>query len=138
MREPVRLRQVLLNLVSNAIKFTERGHIHIELGADRDPSRGLLRLRFAVIDSGIGIPLEAQERIFEAFTQVEGSTTSHDGGAGLGLAICRKLVEFLGGEIGVDSRPGQGSRFWFTLPVEETSLVPAYRKIIKRSPGCAS
>ena len=108
-----RLRQVIANLVGNAIKFTRVGAIElaVERGADG-------RLRFAVVDSGIGIAEEKLEHIFEPFTQGDGSTTRHYGGTGLGLAICRRLVELMGGEIGVESREGEGSRFHFEVPLE--------------------
>jgi signal transduction histidine kinase/DNA-binding response OmpR family regulator len=109
-----RLRQILLNLTSNAIKFTEDGCIDIGVelvGA----TLAQVTLRFTVRDSGIGIPPEAQARLFEAFYQVEGTYRRKVGGTGLGLAICQRLVKLMGGEIGVDSAPGRGSRFWFTV-----------------------
>ncbi len=118
--DPARIRQVLVNLVGNAIKFTERGTVEIRVKTEWNAVDAKAWLRFEVVDSGIGIPQEAQQRIFEAFTQVDGSTTRTYGGAGLGLAICRKLANFMGGDIGVISQPGLGSTFWFTLPLERS------------------
>jgi signal transduction histidine kinase/DNA-binding response OmpR family regulator len=111
--DPVRLQQVLVNLVTNAIKFTERGEIVVEAGlvqADRDN----VELRFAVRDTGIGIPPGELPRLFDPFTQVDESSTRVHGGVGLGLAICRRLVELMGGQIDGRSEPGRGSEFWFT------------------------
>lgn len=113
-----RLRQVLVNLVGNAVKFTERGAVEIRVRTEQKADADGAMVRFEVVDSGIGIPHDAQQLIFDAFTQVDGSTTRNYGGAGLGLAICRKLVNFMGGDIGVESHPGRGSTFWFTLPLE--------------------
>ena len=115
--EPLRLRQILINLTGNAVKFTEHGEVAIAVRRAKKKGDEHL-IRFEVKDSGIGIPLEARERIFDAFSQVDGSTTRKYGGTGLGLAICHKLVSFLGGEIGVESEPGKGSVFWFKLPLE--------------------
>ncbi|MCQ8182609.1 EAL domain-containing protein [Methylomonas sp. SURF-1] len=113
--EAGRVRQVLINLVGNALKFTERGVI--ELSVEAEPTgQDSLMLRFSVADTGLGIPAAVQERIFDAFVQADGSSTRHHEGAGLGLAICRQLVQLMGGRIGVDSRPGHGSRFWFSVP----------------------
>jgi signal transduction histidine kinase/CheY-like chemotaxis protein len=111
-----RVRQVLINLLANAIKFTERGEVvlRVEL-ADRSALSTVLRVE--VTDTGIGIAPEAQERLFSSFTQADASTTRTHGGTGLGLAISKQLVELMGGEIGVDSEVGSGSRFWFTLPL---------------------
>ena len=111
--DPARLRQVFGNLVGNAVKFTERGRIGItaELVSQ---TRDELRLRFTVSDTGIGIAAGDRERLFETFTQADESNTRKYGGTGLGLAIAKQLVEMLGGEIGVESEPGAGSRFWFT------------------------
>ena len=118
--DPTRLHQVLLNLASNAVKFTERGSVCISAAATSDG------VRFAVSDTGIGIAPEAQARLFGDFSQVDASTTRRFGGTGLGLAISKRLVEGMGGKIGVDSTPGHGSTFWFELPLETTTEpVPA-------------
>ena len=111
--DPGRLRQVLTNLLANAIKFTERGTVglKVEIGAQ---TRDTIQLKFTVHDSGIGIPLEEQARLFDTFTQVDESNTRKYGGTGLGLAISKQLVELQGGEIGLESEPGKGSKFWFT------------------------
>ncbi len=111
--DPGRLRQVLVNLLSNAIKFTEAGEVVLRISLSGQDEEGMT-LRFEVRDSGIGIPPEAQARIFEKFIQADGSTTRKFGGTGLGLAISKQLAEMMGGAIGVESVPGQGSLFWFT------------------------
>jgi signal transduction histidine kinase/DNA-binding response OmpR family regulator len=111
--DPGRLRQILLNLLGNALKFTSRGEINLRVQQDSNNDESVL-LHFSVEDTGIGIPVEKQSQIFEAFTQADGSTTRHYGGTGLGLTITRQLVEKMGGHIQVESTPGQGSRFHFT------------------------
>ncbi|PSC06869.1 hybrid sensor histidine kinase/response regulator [Alsobacter soli] len=113
--DPVRLNQVIGNLVNNALKFTESGHVLLSIGRDpHDPSR----LRFAVTDTGIGIPEDKIAGLFSAFTQVDQSTTRKFGGTGLGLAICKRLVEAMGGAMRVTSDVGRGSTFAFSIPVE--------------------
>ncbi len=112
-----RIRQVLINLVGNALKFTQRGEVAVEIRALQAPAEKPL-LRFEVKDTGIGVAAESQDRIFEAFTQADSSTTRKYGGTGLGLAICRQLVGCMGGEIGLESELGKGSVFWFTVPLE--------------------
>ncbi|HYW56279.1 MAG TPA: ATP-binding protein [Polaromonas sp.] len=124
-----RLRQVLVHLVSNAIKFTDKGKVSVsvrQLPHSGEPSR--VRLEFRVVDSGIGIPHDRLGNLFQAFTQLDASTTRKYGGTGLGLAICKRLVELMGGEIGVESNVGKGSTFWFVITVQRahaSSVVPA-------------
>jgi len=113
--DELRLRQVLVNLISNAVKFTKRGSVALTVEAtDRG---GSLELAFAVTDSGIGIPHEVQARLFRPFTQADSSISHQFGGTGLGLAISRQLVELMGGAISVESMPGHGSTFRFTVAV---------------------
>jgi signal transduction histidine kinase/DNA-binding response OmpR family regulator/ligand-binding sensor domain-containing protein len=110
--DPSRLRQILLNLLGNALKFTEKGEITLRV--QKESGNGAVTLlHFSVQDTGIGIPTEKQARIFDAFTQADGSTTRRFGGTGLGLTICRQLVEMMGGQLWVESIPGQGSTFHF-------------------------
>ena len=116
--DPLRLQQILLNLLGNAIKFTERGHVDLQVGMAGDGSTEEVPLLFAVQDSGCGIPAVALERIFEPFEQVDTSTTRQFGGTGLGLSISRRLVRLMGGELSVESTPGEGSTFRFTLRLQ--------------------
>ncbi|WP_437969258.1 response regulator [Sorangium sp. So ce260] len=118
--DPDRFRQVLTNLVGNAIKFTERGEVLIDASTPQhDKTSALVKL--AVVDTGPGIAADDQKKLFSAFTQVDGSLVRKHGGTGLGLAISKHLVEAMGGEIGLESTPGQGSRFWFTIKVGVTA-----------------
>ena len=115
--DPGRLRQVLVNLVGNAIKFTQQGTIAVRAVYSASTGREI-EVLFTVRDTGIGIPSEKQTAIFEPFTQSDGTTTRKYGGTGLGLAISSRLVELMGGKLWVDSAPGKGSAFSFTLKFE--------------------
>jgi signal transduction histidine kinase/CheY-like chemotaxis protein/HPt (histidine-containing phosphotransfer) domain-containing protein len=125
--DPTRLRQVLLNLLSNAIKFTDKGGISVQVFVIRvvDLATGISHLRFEVNDTGIGIPEKVCERLFQKFSQADNSVTRRFGGTGLGLAICKQLVELMDGKIGVSSRLGVGTTFWFELALmRSTARVP--------------
>ncbi len=111
--DPVRVREILTNLVSNAIKFTPAGSVAI-----RSMPAGAMA-EISVLDTGIGIEPGAHERIFDEFRQADENVSRMYGGTGLGLSIARKLVELQGGQMGLDSEPGKGSRFWFTLPIDK-------------------
>lgn len=130
--DPVRLNQVLSNLVNNALKFTSSGQVTIHITRSSDEGEGD-KIDIAVCDTGIGIHRDKLDRVFESFTQADQSTTRKYGGTGLGLPICKKLVESMGGEIRVESEPGAGATFVFALPVKSTETSP----MVKRSAsGC--
>jgi CheY-like chemotaxis protein len=114
--DPQRIRQCLINLIGNSVKFTREGRIVADIAAigERD---GCVLVRFEVRDTGIGIDSQTLNTLFQPFVQADSSTTRHFGGTGLGLSIVRRLVEMMGGEVGVESEPGKGSRFWFVLPM---------------------
>jgi PAS domain S-box-containing protein len=122
--DPVRVRQVLTNLVDNAIKFTEQGQVLVSVGMVSENSSQAV-IRFEVVDTGVGIDPETIGQLFQPFIQGDNSTTRRHGGTGLGLVISRKLVEMMGGEMGVESRPGSGSTFWFTVPFERGRRIVA-------------
>jgi signal transduction histidine kinase/ligand-binding sensor domain-containing protein/CheY-like chemotaxis protein len=113
--DPVRLRQVLVNLVTNAVKFTEVGRVDVTVGGNAGPDHA--QLQVAVQDTGVGIPADRRDRLFQSFSQVDSSMTRRYGGTGLGLAISKQLIDLMGGEIGVESEEGVGTRFWFTIPL---------------------
>jgi two-component system sensor histidine kinase/response regulator len=122
--DPSRLRQILVNLIGNSIKFTERGEIEVKIRPEAH-SGEVTRLHFTVRDTGIGIPAEKQQKIFEAFSQADSSTTRKYGGTGLGLTITTKLVSLMGGKIWVESEYGKGSTFHFTIEFgQEVALAP--------------
>ena len=114
--DTTRLRQILVNLIGNALKFTDRGEVELTVTTEPAPA-GAIGLRFAVRDTGIGIPPEAQQRLFKSFSQVDASTTRRFGGTGLGLAISKRLAELMSGRMWVESEPGRGSTFFFTVQV---------------------
>jgi len=122
--DPTRLRQMLANLVGNAIKFTDAGSVIIEARELACGERGAV-LEFAVTDTGIGIPPESLPALFQPFSQADSSTTRRYGGTGLGLSIVNSLARLMDGEVGVDSRPGEGSRFWFRILGQRVADAPA-------------
>ena len=122
--DPLRLNQVLLNLIGNALKFTEQGEVTLTVNRVGSSENGI-ELRFEVSDTGIGMSQEQQERLFKAFSQADSSTTRKYGGTGLGLSISKRIVEMMGGQIGVSSSLGVGSRFFFTLPFELAAESPS-------------
>jgi PAS domain S-box-containing protein len=119
-----RLRQVLINLLGNAVKFTVEGEVELQVTADPEAGSSRHRVRFAVRDTGIGVPPESRPHLFRPFSQADGTTTRRHGGTGLGLAISRELVELMGGVLDFTSRPGRGSTFWFTIPLEPVRTAP--------------
>ncbi len=125
--DPCRVKQILINLVGNAYKFTQRGEIRIHISAEQQDENSKLQLRFAIIDTGIGLTSEQQAKLFKAFSQAESSTTRKFGGTGLGLSISKKLAQLMGGDIGVQSEAGQGSRFWFTIAAPAVSIDPTIK-----------
>ncbi len=128
--DPVRLRQVLTNLVSNAIKFTQRGSVAIHI-SKRGETRTHFEILFAVKDTGIGIAPEAATKLFQPFSQADASTTRMHGGTGLGLVICKRIVDLMGGKIGARSELGKGSLFWFSVPMQKAlGDVAAHRRDI--------
>lgn len=133
--DPGRIRQILSNLVSNAIKFTSKGSVSVSVVATTHPTESTLR--FEIVDSGIGIPKEAIGKMFKAFSQADSSTTRRFGGTGLGLSICKQLVDLMGGEIGIESEPSRGSKFWFslTLPHGEMQEKDLEAKTFSRTLG---
>ena len=137
--DEARFRQILLNLIGNAIKFTEKGSVTLKIIT---PSTALeaasaQRIRFEVIDTGIGIPADKISLLFSEFTQVDASTTRKFGGTGLGLSICKKLVEAMGGKIGILSKLGEGSTFWFEVPMEEVGEIEAKKEFADDLPELA-
>ena len=128
-----RLGQVLGNLVSNALKFTEQGEIHVRVSLDEANDRTAI-IRFVITDTGVGIPAERQQVIFDAFAQADGSSTRRFGGLGLGLSICRQLVDLMGGQIGFRSTQGSGTSFWVAVPLQVYS---GSRAVPPASPGPA-
>ncbi len=129
--DPGRLRQVLTNLISNAIKFTEKGEVTIRVGMDKEEDH-LVLLRFEVADTGIGVPVDRQKKIFNAFTQGDSSTTRKYGGTGLGLSISRQLVRMMGGEIGMENNVDSGATFYFVVPFEKQLQAAAGHEFINK------
>jgi len=131
--DPARIRQILLNLIGNAIKFTEKGKIFIKIQLEKETTTDCILL-FEVKDTGLGIPTDKTSKLFHLFTQVDASTTRKFGGTGLGLAISKQLTELMGGNIGVTSKPDEGSVFWFTVKLEKQEFTHADDKVNQIAP----
>ncbi|SEO51985.1 ATP-binding protein [Aquisalimonas asiatica] len=132
--DPIRVRQILTNLVHNAIKFTPQGRVVVRVMLDEDGD-DRVRIRMSVTDTGIGLKPDEQDKLFQAFSQADTSITRRFGGAGLGLIICKKLVEQMGGAIGLESSPGTGSTFWFTLEcVKQRGQEHEERPLVRHNP----
>jgi hypothetical protein len=129
--DPTRLRQIVLNLLGNAVKFTEKGEVRLS-ARRQDSAEGIVRLRVEVADTGMGVSAEQRLRLFRPFTQADTSTTRRFGGTGLGLSICRRLAELMDGTIGVDSSPGAGSCFWFEVTLTLAPLLNAAAETVER------
>lgn len=127
--DPLRIRQIILNLLSNAVKFTDSGHVLIKV--DKDPDH---LVRIAIVDTGVGMNQEQQEKLFKSFSQAESSTSRKYGGTGLGLAISKRLAELMGGSIGVNSELGKGAEFWFKVRDYSENSVPCYSDARKKLP----
>ena len=120
--DPIRLKQILINLINNAIKFTEKGSVKLVVSVFNENETGII-IKFEVIDTGIGINENNIEKMFNEFTQADTSTTRKHGGTGLGLTISKRLVELMGGEIGLESKEGIGSKFWFTIKTQVSEKI---------------
>jgi PAS domain S-box-containing protein len=135
--DPTRLRQILINLLSNAVKFTASGSITVAVSPLPATEAGAAQLRFAVTDTGSGIPPDQQHLLFQNFSQLDRSVTRRFGGTGLGLAICKRLAEAMGGAIGVDSEPGRGSTFWFTIALTEADAPALVEEAVETATASA-
>ena len=130
--DPGKLRQVLFNLIGNGLKFTDEGRVGLEIERLANGGEAEVRLRFEVADTGIGLPDGEKDKVFDAFFQMDSSVSRRYGGTGLGLAICKRLVSALGGDMGVESTAGEGSRFWFTLGFRPGTAPDAARPCLPR------